>query len=139
LPQVRSSSFLAIPCAPASEAETVGIVATKRAAAVENRIGLITRAVLEENKAIVRRGIEELHNHTGNLDATDEIQASDLVGHDPAMPEDLHGVEVARQFAATFRSAFPDLTCAIKTRKPEGTRRPPALELLALTEVRRRS
>ena len=36
------------------------------------------------------------------------------------MPEDLHGVEAARQFAASFRSAFPDLTCTIEDQLAEG-------------------
>src|SRR5215210_926317 len=74
----------------------------------------------EENKAIARREIEELYNHTGNLDAADEIYAPDYVGHDPTLPEDLHGVEAGRQHAATFRSAFPDLTCTIEEQIAEG-------------------
>ena len=40
----------------------------------------------EENKALVRREIEELFNHTGNLDVAQEVYASDFVGHDPTMP-----------------------------------------------------
>ena len=74
----------------------------------------------DENKALVRREIEELFNHTGNLDVADEVYAPDFVGHDPTMPEDLHGVEEARQFAAGFRSAFPDLICTIEDRVAEG-------------------
>ena len=74
----------------------------------------------EENKALVRREIEELFNHTGNLDVAEEVYAPDFVGHGPTMPEDLHGVEAAKQFAATFRSAFPDLTCTIEDQIAEG-------------------
>jgi steroid delta-isomerase-like uncharacterized protein len=74
----------------------------------------------EENKAIARREMEELFNHTGNLDVADEIYAPDYVGHEPTQPEDLHGVEAARQFAATMRSAFPDLTCTIEDQVAEG-------------------
>jgi steroid delta-isomerase-like uncharacterized protein len=74
----------------------------------------------EENKAIARREMEELFNHTGNLDVADEIYAPDFVGHEPTQPEDLHGVEAARQFAATMRSAFPDLTCTIEDQVAEG-------------------
>ena len=33
---------------------------------------------LEYNKALVRREQEELWNHTGNLDAADELFASEL-------------------------------------------------------------
>ena len=74
----------------------------------------------EENKAIVRREIEELFNHTGNLDVAEEIYAPDFVGHDPTMPEDLQGMEAARQFAEGMRSAFPDLTCTIEDQVAEG-------------------
>jgi steroid delta-isomerase-like uncharacterized protein len=76
--------------------------------------------VSEENKAIACREIEELYNHTGNLDVADEIYAPDFVGHDPTLPEELHGVEAARQFAASMRSAFPDLTCTIEDQVAEG-------------------
>jgi hypothetical protein len=41
------------------------------------------RPMSEENKAIVRREIEELFNHTGNLDVAQEVYAPDFVGHDP--------------------------------------------------------
>ena len=74
----------------------------------------------DENKAVARREIEELYNHTGNLDAANEIYAPDFVGHDPTLPEDLHGIEAARQYAASFRSAFPDLTCTIEEQLAEG-------------------
>ena len=73
----------------------------------------------EENKALVRREIEELFNHTGDLDVAEEVYAVDFVGHDPTMPEDLHGLEAAREFAATFRGAFPDLTCTIEDQVAE--------------------
>ena len=93
----------------------------------------------EENKAIVRREIEELFNHTGNLDVAEEVYAPDFVGHDPTMPEDLHGMEAARQFAEGMRSAFPDLTCTIEEQIAEGARWLPAGVLVAPTKVRRRA
>ena len=74
----------------------------------------------EENKALVRREIEELFNHTGDLDVAEEVYAPDFVGHDSTLPEDLNGVEAAREFAASFRSAFPDLTCTIEDQLAEG-------------------
>jgi steroid delta-isomerase-like uncharacterized protein len=73
-----------------------------------------------ENKAIARREIEELFNHTGSLDAAEEIYAPDYVGHDPTQPQDIHGVEEAKQFAATFRRAFLDLTCTVEDQIAEG-------------------
>jgi hypothetical protein len=62
----------------------------------------------EENKAVVRREIEEIFNHTGNLDAAEEIFAPDYVSHEPTSG-DTRGIEGAKQFAATYRQAFPDL------------------------------
>ena len=74
----------------------------------------------DENKALVRREIEELFNQGGNLDVAEEVYAPDFVGHDPTMPEAIHGIEGARQFAAGMRSAFPDLTCTIEDQVAEG-------------------
>jgi hypothetical protein len=47
---------------------------------------------VEENKAVVRREIEELFNHTGNLDAADEIIAPDYVSYEPTSGE-TRGIE----------------------------------------------
>jgi predicted ester cyclase len=73
----------------------------------------------EENKVVARRVVEELFNHTGNLDAADELFAPTYVGHKPAFG-DLHGVEAVRQFAATERQAIPDLKNAIEDMVAEG-------------------
>jgi predicted ester cyclase len=62
----------------------------------------------EENKAVVRREMEELFNHTGNLDTADEIIAPDYVSYEPTSGE-VRGIEGAKQFAAAYREAFPDL------------------------------
>jgi predicted ester cyclase len=61
----------------------------------------------EENKALVRREQEELWNHTGNLDAAEEIFAPDYA-------------EAARQEAADFRRGFPDVVSAIEDLIAEG-------------------
>ena len=73
----------------------------------------------EENKAVVRREMEELFNHTGNLDAVEEIIHPDYVSYEPTNGE-TRGVEGAKQFAATYREAFPDLTCTIEDMVAEG-------------------
>jgi steroid delta-isomerase-like uncharacterized protein len=73
----------------------------------------------EENKAIVRREMEEVFNHTGNLDAADEIYAPDYVGHEPTTG-DIRGMEGAKQFAAEYRKAFPDLETTIEDQVAEG-------------------
>ncbi len=73
----------------------------------------------EENKAIVRRQEEELFTQ-GNLDAADEIYAPNYVGHDPTNPEDIRGLEAAKQAAADYREAFPDLQVTIEDLIAEG-------------------
>ncbi len=61
----------------------------------------------EENKALVRREQEELWNHTGNLDAAEDLFA----------PEQ---AEAARQEAADFRRGFPDVVSTIEDLIAEG-------------------
>ncbi len=72
----------------------------------------------EENKALARRWADIFAQ--GNLDLVDEIYAPDYVGHDPTLPEDIRGVEAARQYAAMYRSAFPDLQVIIEDQIAEG-------------------
>jgi predicted ester cyclase len=76
--------------------------------------------VSEENKALVRRQ-EELFSG-GNLDVADEIYASDYVGHDPSNPEDVRGLEAAKQAASDYRQAFPDLRVTVEDLIAEGDR-----------------
>ena len=56
---------------------------------------------VEENKAVVRREQEELWNHTGNLDAAEELFAAGQA-------------EAAKQEAADFRRGFPDVISIIE-------------------------
>jgi predicted ester cyclase len=62
---------------------------------------------LEENKALVRREQEELWNHTGNLDAAEDLFAPEQAG-------------AARQEAADFRRGFPDVVSTIEDLIAEG-------------------
>ena len=73
----------------------------------------------EENKAVLRREVEELYNHTGNLDAVEELFSTEYVSHEPTSGE-TRGVEGAKQFATTFREAFPNLECTIEDMIAEG-------------------
>ena len=73
----------------------------------------------EENKAVVRREFEEMFNQEGNLDAAEEFYAPNYVGHEPTTG-DIKGVEGAKQFAAEYREAFPDLTITIEDQLAEG-------------------
>jgi len=72
----------------------------------------------EENKALARRWLEILNQ--GNLDVANEIYAPDYVDHDPTMPEDVRGVEGAREFYSIYRSAFPDAEVTIEEQVAEG-------------------
>jgi len=65
--------------------------------------------------------IEEVFN-AGNLEVVDEIVSQDHVHHDPAMPEEGHGREHAKEFASMYRSAFPDLHVEIEDQIAEGDR-----------------
>ena len=73
----------------------------------------------EENKTLVRRSFEEVFNQ-GNLDAVEEIFASDYVLHDPTSPEEIRGTEGMKQYVSMYRSAFPDLQQTIEDQIAEG-------------------
>src|SRR3712207_4416362 len=72
----------------------------------------------EEDKAIVRRGIEEFANQ-GNFAAIDELVDSDYVFHAPGLPE-LRGREGFTQMVMLQRTAFPDLHFTIEDMIAEG-------------------
>jgi steroid delta-isomerase-like uncharacterized protein len=60
----------------------------------------------EENKALVRRYVEEVVNQR-NLDLVDEIFAPDFVEYG-ANPDQVSGVEGLKHFFVMLRSGFPD-------------------------------
>src|SRR5215208_80928 len=66
-----------------------------------------TNVSVEENKVLVRREQEELWNHTGNLDAAEELFVAGQA-------------EAAKQEAANFRQGFPDVISTIEDLKTEG-------------------
>jgi steroid delta-isomerase-like uncharacterized protein len=61
----------------------------------------------EENKALVRRMLEEGFNE-GNLDLADELYAPDYVYHEPGTPELPPGPEGVKQLMGMYKTAFPD-------------------------------
>ena len=73
----------------------------------------------QENKSVVRREFKEIFSQGGNLDAAQEIYAPDYVGDEPTFG-DVHGVEGAKQFAATYRQAFPDIQTTMEDQLAEG-------------------
>jgi steroid delta-isomerase-like uncharacterized protein len=73
----------------------------------------------EENKALVRRFIEEVWN-SGNLDAIDELIAENHVDHDPAQAGGPGGRQALRAFIEMYRAAYPDTHLAIGEMIAEG-------------------
>src|SRR5918994_5027278 len=66
-----------------------------------------TKMSAQENKTLVRREQQELWNHTGDLDAAQELFAAGQA-------------EAAKQGAANFRRGFPDLISTIEDLIAEG-------------------
>ena len=71
----------------------------------------------EDNKALIRRGIEEVWNRK-NVAIVDEIAAADYVSHNPAMTT--HGLEQYKQLVTMYLAAFPDLHLTIEDQIAEG-------------------
>src|SRR6266446_10960048 len=67
----------------------------------------------ENNKAVVRRLIEEVWNK-GNLSLVDELFAPNYEHHDPSSPDFGRGPESEKKRATLYRSAFPDLRLTIE-------------------------
>jgi steroid delta-isomerase-like uncharacterized protein len=67
----------------------------------------------EENKAIVRRSIEELWTK-GNLPAADELFTESYIHHDPSTPDFGGGPEGEKKRVMFYRTAFPDLQFIIE-------------------------
>src|SRR2546425_11612355 len=71
----------------------------------------------EENKALVRRGIEEVWNQK-KVAIVDELAATDYVSHNPTMTT--HGLEQYKQLVTMYFSAFPDLHITVEDMIAEG-------------------
>ena len=71
----------------------------------------------EENKALARRGFEEVWNQK-NLAIADELGVTDYVIHNP--PLSTHGLEQYKQLVTMYFSAFPDLHITIEDQIAEG-------------------
>lgn len=73
----------------------------------------------EQNKAVVRRVIEEAWNG-GNLAVIDETVAVNYVGHDPSWPELIKGPEGFKQWVGAARTLFPDFQITVDDLVSEG-------------------
>ena len=72
----------------------------------------------EENKALVRRAIEEVWNQ-GNVALIDELDHANLIHHDPDFPN-VRTREDYKQWVIETRNAFPDLHLTIEELIAEG-------------------
>lgn len=72
---------------------------------------------IEENKAVIRRHVEDLWNK-GDLAVADEIISADFVFHGPA--GEFKGPEGVKQMFVMFRTAFPDCHFTIDDMVAEG-------------------
>jgi predicted ester cyclase len=72
----------------------------------------------EENKAVIRRLVEEVYNGN-NLDLLDKLVAQDMVNHSAA-PEHQHGIEGFRRVNSWVRDAFSDAHYRIEDMIAEG-------------------
>src|SRR2546421_589802 len=73
---------------------------------------------IEENKAVIRRFVEEIPN-LGNVAVTEQLLTDDFVLHFPNMP-DLKSAESFKDIPAAIRTAFPDLVETIEELIAEG-------------------
>ncbi len=73
----------------------------------------------EENKALVRRFVEEFWNE-GNMSAADELMAIDAAIHMPT--GEVVNLDGLKSFAGTFRGSFPDWHSTFEELIAEGER-----------------
>jgi steroid delta-isomerase-like uncharacterized protein len=82
--------------------------------ALGERVRKEETAMSEENKALARRAWEAVKNP----DLLDEVYAPDVVWHEP--DQELRGLEQAKQFVTTYRTALPDLNITVEDQIAEG-------------------
>lgn len=77
--------------------------------------------ILEENKAVARRAIEEVWSK-GNLAVAQEVYSPTFVSHQHSHPNvtDVRGVSTFVEFVREFRKAFPDFHDTIDDQVAEG-------------------
>ena len=90
----------------------------KKASLLGIRLGKET-TISEANKVLGRREIEEIFNGS-NLDAADEIYASNLVDHDRAFFWEMHGPEEMKEYVGIYHSAFPGFRVTLEDQVAEG-------------------
>jgi steroid delta-isomerase-like uncharacterized protein len=74
---------------------------------------------LEENKALVRRFVQEVWGE-GNLDVIDELVAPDFCVYYPLMRETVHGPEAFKQVITRIHAGLSDVECVSEDVIAEG-------------------
>lgn len=105
--------------------ETAATVAVKRVGS-DKIIGAVVKAnskegmpmAPEDQKTKVRRVTDEVY-HKGNVNALDEIVATDFVAHQPPGP-DIKGLDSYKRYATEARKAYSDLRFTINEYIGEG-------------------
>jgi predicted ester cyclase len=69
------------------------------------------------NKGLVRRALEEPWR---DMDVLDEFLSSDYVGHDPALPEPIRGIQGAKDNYNQYLSAFEGAHITVSEQVGEG-------------------
>lgn len=72
----------------------------------------------EENKAVIRRWMEECYNQ-GNMAIADELIAANYVNHSAPLGQ-APGLEGEKQYATMIRRAYPDFYMTIEEQVAEG-------------------
>jgi steroid delta-isomerase-like uncharacterized protein len=75
--------------------------------------------VLEDNKALVRRWLEEVLTR-GDHERVGELFAGNYVLHDSSFPQDVYGLEGLKRYVAAYRFAFPDARFAVEDQIAQG-------------------
>jgi steroid delta-isomerase-like uncharacterized protein len=71
----------------------------------------------EESKTIVRRLLEDPWT---DLDVVDALVDESYVGHDPSLPEELHGPQGVKDNVSMFRAAYSDARITVDDQIAEG-------------------
>lgn len=72
-----------------------------------------------ENKAHARRFNEEVWGRY-DFDVLDDLVADEFVGHNPSLPQPLHGPGEVRETAEMLHAAFPDIEVELEQVIAEG-------------------
>jgi steroid delta-isomerase-like uncharacterized protein len=75
-------------------------------------------AALENNKALVRRWLDEVFTR-GDLGRANDLFAPNYTLHDPSFPGAVYGPEGVKRYVRTYREAFPDARFTVEDQVAE--------------------